>query len=1139
MSKNVKSIFLVATLLFLLVGVSVISASEVSDDNTIIQDTADTPASEVTTTTDNKIVDTNTKNIKTEEQSTDLYVSDTDGSDDNSGTNTSPYKTIQKALDTTTADSTYNIHLAEGTYKGLGNTNLTVNGNYTINFIGNGNSIIDGEVNYTEHVMQDGDYYWGSSKIWEPYDNGTGNWAMKITTGNGLITISNLTIQNCWNPGGTSIEAYPTCTIDNYGNLVVNNVSFIFNHGGTGAALRNNKNATIIVNNSLFDGNRKASTTGNYGAGIYNNGTATIINSTFQNNYARWGTITNDKIMNVTNCTIRDNIAYDGASTYKTGSGITQSTSDTNFYEEGTNMWDIFLIVDGCTFIGNQQADIIGSNVVIRNSIFNKSVGIYKVSNATIHGNIFESPTPNTINTNLGSTNAPIIPLYAYVDCKIYNNTLFIGDTSTSSYTIELAYNNTVYNNSFGRSVNITHQNNIFKNNTVVTTRDSYAVIVGTSGSNNTVSDNYLVSTGLVGNEAVSSNSRNTVLNNTPVTSSITVSEADFNHYFENNQLKNEFNSVETIKFNGTLSNHDLVFDLNHPVSIAGVNRNTQNYNITITIKEGTTASISSLKLNNTITSIPIVLESSGNTVRTVTIQTPNNYAIKAYGSGNTITGNTLYTDIYVGDDAVSASDDNTVNSNTPTYTNYLLNDDTYSQYFDSNGLLITSNLVANPHLMIDGILSNKELIFQNQTVNITKHNNQSIMYNVTITSKDTNKLILENTIINNTNGKLALNISSPQGQIRYNKISCVNTTVLLHDFTTLMNNQLMIDSNIMDVTTTTAEAIRIENVFSYDNNNLMHRFYNNTINVNGTSFTAVNIINSTGTILQSDNITLNGVNVTAVSIINPVRYLYNVTVSNRAVFTGTSIGNCIFNINANDTALGVLTEKINMVFGNTNEFNINSKNSAIGLKLINTTNVTGSTFYNGNGNSIGLNINSTNVTGIICDDKTSFVFDVNMTLDGDYTQAIILTNTSNKQLQGYITLYGKNNHVALIQNSTDISISRLNVNEVYNNPLEDEVILVDDSSKISITSNTIKVNSPYTINVLNCDNTEITDNYLYTPNIYGDESVISENNNELTILNNQPSNKTDYIRRESNFNDFFDENGLLRSNITDGIILQ
>ena len=68
MSKNVKSIFLVATLLFLLVGVSAISASEVSDDNTIIQDTTDTVVAEATTTvtSEDNVADTPAKNIEKE-----------------------------------------------------------------------------------------------------------------------------------------------------------------------------------------------------------------------------------------------------------------------------------------------------------------------------------------------------------------------------------------------------------------------------------------------------------------------------------------------------------------------------------------------------------------------------------------------------------------------------------------------------------------------------------------------------------------------------------------------------------------------------------------------------------------------------------------------------------------------------------------------------------------------------------------------------------------------------------------------------------------------------------------------------------------------------------------------------------------
>ena len=85
MKNNIKSIFLVTTLILLLVGLSAISAAEVSDDTTLTSDTDDSTviAPEATTqASDNNIADTPTKNIKKE--STDTYVKDSSESDDNS-----------------------------------------------------------------------------------------------------------------------------------------------------------------------------------------------------------------------------------------------------------------------------------------------------------------------------------------------------------------------------------------------------------------------------------------------------------------------------------------------------------------------------------------------------------------------------------------------------------------------------------------------------------------------------------------------------------------------------------------------------------------------------------------------------------------------------------------------------------------------------------------------------------------------------------------------------------------------------------------------------------------------------------------------------------------------------------------------
>ena len=403
MKKNIKSIFLVATILILLAGITTISATEVSNDTTVLSDVDDTIAPEVATNTanDNNVMDT-TKNIKKEETTTDYYVSDTSGSDDNSGTNTNPFKTIQTALDKTTSEGTYNIHILEGTYKGIGNTNLTVNGNNTINLIGDGinKTILDGEANYT--IPEPSIYVWESTEMWWPYEDITGNYAMTITEGNSNITISNLNIEHMICNGTDNIGGWEHAPVDNYGNLFINNVKFYYNCAGVGSAIRNNNGATLIVNNSLFEENRKSSSTGNDGI-IYNNGTAIIQNTLFNHNYARWGTVLNDNKITIINTTFSNGIAYDGASTFKYGSGFAFNSGGSDFYNLGNIYTDNE--VYNCTFINNEQADIYGlagKLIADGNKIINSS-GISLTDN-TINENISYMITNNTINGIIPST---------------------------------------------------------------------------------------------------------------------------------------------------------------------------------------------------------------------------------------------------------------------------------------------------------------------------------------------------------------------------------------------------------------------------------------------------------------------------------------------------------------------------------------------------------------------------------------------------------------------------------------------------------------------------------------------------------------------------------------------------------------
>ena len=685
----------------------------------------------------------NTKTTKTEEVINNYYVSYLTGSDSNTGSQTSPFKTIQKAITTIQNNGqTANVYL-DGNFKGVGNTNLTVPGNLKINFIGVGNSSIDGEVNYTiKTQLTDGEYYWGSTPIWYPYNNGTGNWAMNITGGNGIITITNFTIKNCWSPGGTDIVSYKTASITNYGNLEVNNVSFIFNHGGVGASIKNNNGGNLKVINSLFEANRKSNSTGNYGAGVYNNGTATIINSTFQKNYARWGTITNDKNLTIINSTIRDNIGYDGGSTFKTGSAITINTGSTTF-DVTYNVTSITTIIDGCYFTNNDQLDIYADegDLNITNSIFNKSTGIVvpqasaKNIKYNIINNTIDSPIGSSLYTSLSSTDYQILAfrLYGNYIYLIENNTV-LNLASSDSKALELqSSNSTIKNNTFTRAIQITGSNNTITGNNITTTMDTYTITIpDTTSRFNIIKNNYLSTNGLKGNAAIDSNSNfNTIEDNIPETQSISIDDDTFYKYFDDDgNILPAFNSINLIEISGLLSNKNI--NLNREVSITQTNRVTL-LNVTVNINSSN-LSISGLNVENKNNNSVIIVNANNVTVSQTKLLTNANYSVILNGNDNNISSNELVADILTGNDAVLSNGTNVIELNTPTYKNYILTDTTYSTYFDNDGKIKPEYNEDNIHFLIKDSMHNKNMIFNlNNTITIVG-SEKLVLYNTTIT---------------------------------------------------------------------------------------------------------------------------------------------------------------------------------------------------------------------------------------------------------------------------------------------------------------------------------------------------------------------------------------------------------------------
>lgn len=771
MNKNLKFLFLSLTFILLIVSVGAISATDVDNSttdtfiNSIEKNVKDV---EITKYSDNN-------NLLTENQVVNYYISDSNGNDNNTGTKESPYKTIQTAIDKTTSESTYNIHILEGTYKGLRNTNLTVNGNYNINFIGDGinKTIIDGEVNYT--II--GASVWGQDDYWDYYSLTYGNWGMNITEGNGHITLSNMNFQHMLTTAEqTRIEYNYLGTVTNYANLTVDNVLFYQNLGGLGAGIQNKANATLYVNNSIFQENRKSSGTGNFGAGVYNNGTAIIENSQFIKNAARWGTITNDNIITVNNCTLQDGISYNLSSTYKYGSGFAYNTGKADYF----NPYDCPTsnIITNCTFIRNDGTDIYANNgnLTVTCSQFINSTRIALGDNSnnysiSIKNNTFINPGYSSQDVSLSTT----AELYAIRSSIMYcnltiednkfqmingtalsvfganiknNNITFLKNGTAivlqSSNTITNIINNTItggYIDLRSQNTNISNNtittkdtaciifnnnnamNNIIENNTLISSNSTYAVTLYNRAHDNNIKNNYMETCSFVGDNAVLlSRGYNTVINNKP--------EAPTDGIF--------VNATATNIGEGTLTNPTTLTDALSKIT----NEKNKIYLINAT---------GEFKLNN-----PINIDST--TVNTnkiiitgykhATISGSNISQIMNIKDGYTITiSNITFKDALADYGAIIYTEGNLT----------VLN----SEFENSNANIAGGAIYANNNAVINltnntfnNIKSNNETIFLNATSTITnknnKYNNCSINlknFNITSDTKNPTPIKVNDTV--------------------------------------------------------------------------------------------------------------------------------------------------------------------------------------------------------------------------------------------------------------------------------------------------------------------------------------------------------------------------------------------------------
>jgi protocatechuate 3,4-dioxygenase beta subunit len=1028
--------------------------------------------------TKTEVKKTSKKNVKKDSDTADFYVSDNDGSDENQGTADAPFKTVQKALDVTKVGITNNVYIKSGLYKGLGNTNLTVDGDKIINFIGDGKdqTEFDGEAKFDIVSPVDGEpFYWGSSNKWYYYDNESGNWFMNITKGKGQISLNNLSVNHMYvigEPGqywhGDAANLYPIANVDNYGKLEVNNVLFYQNYGGVGSAIRNNEKATLTVNNSEFEKNQKSSSSGNQGI-IYNKGTTTILNSNFHDNYARWGTILNDNKLTVINTTLKDNIGYDGDSQFKYGAGIATNSGGTDF----NNQYDVSGIVAkiiNSTFINIDQTSIYGSNVnlIVSGCTFQDTTGIRLIDssgdiyNYSIENNNFNNIIESYIDKDMSSHEAKYFVLDLSIsnnNVKINNNTIttekgtiittntgnitnniikttqksiaILTKAGTTSAINKIEKHINIENNILNAPIELKTNNTLINNNKIVTTTD-YAVNSSIPG-NITVTNNYLVSLGKLGDTAVLKQSGNQVENNGPT--------------FPNGVI---FCSPDVNQpRDGTITNpttiEDALTKIDNDATIILLPGRSNFYNITSTInineetvKEGTTTfKISALDENTVISSNVTTFNVSEN----YNIELSNFTMTNIEGINND--GQLNLTNIHLINNKV----DNLINTTgTLNIIDTLISSNMAMTDYSSGAIMIRNtgsvNIIGNSHITDNsyaGIIGggNLNIIGNNIIENHVPKLSSPAIFNG-------NNLIINGTNIFQRNSRELFRSKNNITIIGQNKF--------------INNENIGLNTAMFGPPTGTTGDITINGENIFENNTYCRLFH---FNLKPGTFLLIN---------GSNVFRNNGQDSSSTNLINCNSNIFTIIIDGSNIFEN-NIGNSVIN------------SKCEVIINGTNQFKDNIVTSSVIISSGNKLIIEGKNIFD---NNIGTNGGAIQFTGI------------NLTITGENTFS---NNNATKGGAIYLTNINNVEANALIMGNIFINnyaeeggaIYLLNQSETYTRTLE-----ITNNSFINIKSNNETLNLP-------TNSESVIKNNTFINSAIGLEFSISSELEGQTIPQNTP----------------------------------
>lgn len=374
-----------------------------------------------------------------------VYISPEGNDTDGDGSNTNPYQTIRKGLETAN-NNTGTINLLSGTYNTPGDYGLTVNKSLNITGSGQGHTLIDAVGHNQIFVIQ----AWATFNIKQiTFMNGSGSY------GSVILNRGNLTVQNCdftdnraSNAGGAIMNWYgimdvngciftvnkantPTHAhggaIANTGTSTINDCTFTSNSAYQGGAVYNYL-GNCTINYSNFQGN-----TANEGGAICNReGILVLKNSNIEYNAANatssngnaiadGGGIFNDaeSTMTIANCIIQNNSAT------ATGEGVNISAAGGGVSNRGTLLIDNSIIQrNSATAAATSQLNIVSAD---GGGIFNYNIII--INNSIIQNNTVTADADKDVIANgAGIFNNGDM---AMNNCKIQYNNIFINTNAS------------------------------------------------------------------------------------------------------------------------------------------------------------------------------------------------------------------------------------------------------------------------------------------------------------------------------------------------------------------------------------------------------------------------------------------------------------------------------------------------------------------------------------------------------------------------------------------------------------------------------------------------------------------------------------------------------------------------------------